>query len=1577
MLLAFAGGEGSPTGSLFKSGGNHLMKTHFRGWARAATIGRLLLGMVILMTAGGGTSSWAANKFWTGTSGNWNTAANWSPAGAPVNGDDLYFPSLAAGRFRNTTNNIPLPARRFASINFTDSGYFVRGNPVVVSNGITSLIDTGVNTFNLDVTLAAHQTFANLTPIFSMTGTINLSGFNLTVDAGEVGRALLLSGALTGSGDIRKIGLGYLNLGGSAANTYAGQLRVSFGELRLSKTPGLNAVTGPLTVDADARVQWFLSDQVADDATITVGDGAFLSLNGQNETVGPLDLTSATVDSGTGLLKLNGNVTTRVGFGPTYIRGRLDLGDATRILDVADSFAEQDLVISAAISGGARATPPLGVLVYAGLQKEGSGWLVLRGTNSYAGGFAANAGRVRVEANGAFGINPPVGFGGSVIINHGGYILLANVDVTTKTLVINQPTPSVSLASSGDCSWGGPLVLNTNVVFTGTGGILALSNSISGPGGLALQGDSFRLAGNQTNTFAGDLAITYGRLELAKSGVPAILQDRNLLIGGSFSGLPGAPAEARLLGSFQIEGPVTVDEGSVLDLNGFSDSLPGLTLIRGGDVQTGAGTLILQGDLRVIAGSPLPGARSAISGRLRVDGAPRTFHIAELGDPNPEAADLELSAILSGDQLLSKVGPGDLLLSGDNTPFVGSIVVREGDIYIEHPKALGSAAGSTRVEGSARLGLRGGIAVIGESLTLDSLGRATDGQLRSISGSNTWTGPIVIQQEATLRAESGAILNLESNISGPSGLTKIGPGILAYSGAGRSTYVGVTQIKEGTLVARRLLGDDRAFNSDVIVGEDLGDPGSAVLRLEQLAQIRDDARVTLRRSGRMQVLDAETIGSLLGRGEVVLANDSILELGFNHEDFTFDGLIGGNGTLGKTGVGITTLTANNTYTGPTLVTGGTLKVNGAQEPSPVTVWSGATLTGSGRVGNLTVQNLGNVVPKVDPRPLNAGTTTLEPGSNLRIALNGPTQVRERDQLAVRGPIDLNGAQLVLTRSPGYAPADGDELVIISNLGSGPILGTFAGLPEGSVLVRDGLRFHLTYVGGSGHDVSLVVTNVGLRYSSTRVDAGNGNGVIDPNECDHLFIALENRTGAAIGPIQARLDSGLQEIAITQAESAYASIPPLGFGTNSTPFQIRVPANLVCGRPIPLSLVVSAPGQGTFAIPFLVPSGSEGLVQTVGSTNIPKQILSLQTTNSTIVVTNEFIVARVDVSFHLTHPSVGDLRIALMSPTREVVLLSSNHGGTGDNFGSSCASRTVFRDTALIRIAAGSAPYVGAFAPDEPLSRFAGLSALGAWSLLVEDSLDGDDGALQCWSLTFHQASCQDGGGECESCITVAGTLDASSPTVADRPDPVDLTPSGCGNIRPCPGTTTLRSLPPYHYQVHAFTNLGPETCVTAVLDVPCAGYQHALFATAYLNHFNPTDRCSGYLGDSGNLLIEGPRGFSFRVPAGAVFEIMVQEMNLEFDTAGCDRYRLQIYGLPCPPPTLAIDRTDRTNYVRLSWSTAYPEFTARGRDGLEGIPPSTFTVGSYALPDPLSVVDGRYVVTNKATAPRRFYELVK
>jgi autotransporter-associated beta strand protein len=90
-------------------------------------------------------------------------------------------------------------------------------------------------------------------------------------------------------------------------------------------------------------------------------------------------------------------------------------------------------------------------------------------------------------------------------------------------------------------------------------------------------------------------------------------------------------------------------------------------------------------------------------------------------------------------------------------------------------------------------------------------------------------------------------------------------------------------------------------------------------------------------------------------------------LNFNHTstNYVFAPAISGYGTVNVL-AGITTLTANNTYTGATTISGGALIVNGSIASSNLTtVNSGAALIGSGTVGSTTV-NAGGFLMHFSP-----------------------------------------------------------------------------------------------------------------------------------------------------------------------------------------------------------------------------------------------------------------------------------------------------------------------------------------------------------------------------------------------------------------------------------------------------------------------------------------------------------------------------------------------------------------------------------------------------------------------------------
>ena len=136
---------------------------------------------------------------------------------------------------------------------------------------------------------------------------------------------------------------------------------------------------------------------------------------------------------------------------------------------------------------------------------------------------------------------------------------------------------------------------------------------------------------------------------------------------------------------------------------------------------------------------------------------------------------------------------------------------------------------------------------------------------------------------------------------------------------------------------------------------------------------------------------------------------------------------------------------------------------------------------------------------------------------------------------------------------------------------------------------------------------------------------------------------------------------------------------------------------------------------------------------------------------------------------------------------------------------------------------------------------------------------------------------------------------------------------------------------------------------------------------------NPLDLCANYLGDNGSRVVGGSAGYSFELAAGAKFVVVVNEVNPTGPNQGCGNYTLDLYGLPCPPPSLHIARDAGPDKVRLFWSTAYPDFQLQRSSSLNGTPPFPFA----NVPAVPFVIGGDYNVTNSATANDDYFRLRK
>ena len=150
----------------------------------------LLLGLLLAVAAfsgasPGGTAHAATSRAWTGAvDGVWSTPGNWSPAGAPVNGDSV---QIGAAAFGKTLNN-NRPAGLVLDTLSVSEGVTIVGNRIAISSAI-QVTKVGDVVLDLPIVLAGDAQVslptdarlfmrARLSPI----GTIAL-------DMAEIGRA--------------------------------------------------------------------------------------------------------------------------------------------------------------------------------------------------------------------------------------------------------------------------------------------------------------------------------------------------------------------------------------------------------------------------------------------------------------------------------------------------------------------------------------------------------------------------------------------------------------------------------------------------------------------------------------------------------------------------------------------------------------------------------------------------------------------------------------------------------------------------------------------------------------------------------------------------------------------------------------------------------------------------------------------------------------------------------------------------------------------------------------------------------------------------------------------------------------------------------------------------------------------------------------------------------------------------------------------------------------------------------------------------------------------------------------------
>ncbi len=468
---------------------------------------------------------------------------------------------------------------------------------------------------------------------------------------------------------------------------------------------------------------------------------------------------------------------------------------------------------------------------------------------------------------------------------------------------------------------------------------------------------------------------------------------------------------------------------------------------------------------------------------------------------------------------LEKRGSMDLGLSANNTAFSGSWLVSNGNLQLLNNNALGSptsinvtqtspalpalsGAGSIQVNGS---GLN-----IANNVTIQGTGFNGFGALQSI-GQNTWSGTITVAGTSSLGGGAGSEFIINGQITQAAGipvssqLIKTGAGTVVVSQAQTSLNLPIS-VQEGTLLVQAP-GNLGIGTNQVTVSTSVP-VNSATLALDGgTAGAISISNRTLNLDG-TGVAGAGALRSISGNntwgGNVNLAGTMQLAyVGVDTGTLTLSGKInGGSSTLQKTGAGTLIISGIGNNQGSTVVGAGTVYQLG-QDNVPVFVNTSGTLQGSGRIGvlNMSAGQNGTVTPGTQTSNVSVLTTSgISAQSSVGVFsfdlnTSGAVAGTAYDQLAVNGTVNLSGSP-VLHVNLNFNPIVRDTIyTIINNDGSDPVVGTFNGQAEGSLITvldasGDSVSYRISYVGGTGNDVTLTCVGVLTTNILTSSDVDN-------------------------------------------------------------------------------------------------------------------------------------------------------------------------------------------------------------------------------------------------------------------------------------------------------------------------------------------------------------------------------------------------------------------------------------------------------------------------------------------------------
>jgi fibronectin-binding autotransporter adhesin len=873
--------------------------------------------------------------------------------------------------------------------------------PVTVTTATTTLGSAGrlTNSSSLDITSGQ----------LSLGGNESVASFSLT------------AGTLGGSGTLSSAA-GYTLSGGTvSANLGSGLASSSTGTTALNGT-----LAGDLTVSG-GTVNLGAADRLSNTSAIAVSSGT-LGISTFNDTVGSFTLSGGSLGGSTGILTAatyalqGGTVDARLG------AGAITVSTATTTLGSAGRFSSTPSL--AITSGQLTLAGDETVSTYSqspGTTLGGSG--ILTATT-----YALNGGTINARLGAG---TATVSSGTTTLSSAGRLSPTTNVSVPTGTLNLGGDETISTYAHSGGTLGGTGKLTATSFALTGG----TINVGFAGTGSVTVTSGTTSLGGDSTG-FTGATTVSGGTLSLETStalGSSAVTMSSGEVFGGAGT----TRANAIVIGTAAGVGPASLLAGWDFQTttNGGTASASSPNTPTSFTANFGTGNLYLNGtngsstwlssELDAFAGTTVNGG----TGFATTTGAPATLSV--LGG-NANSA--------NGKSMVFKVNMANLSnlvvsyatrwsgtsgftsqdwsysTDGSNWLSLQTITQLTTTFTTQTLSSISALNGATNAY--VRLTLSGASASSGNN-RLDNIqfnantttvasGSGTLGI--SVPGTTTFSGPITVNNTATLSAVAGGTANFSGVLGGPGSISKTGAGSVVLSAA--NTYTGSTTITTGTLQLgsggttgslsissaitnngtftinrSNAVSQGTDFSSSAITGTGgLSQAGSGTTTLNAANTYSGGTTLS---AGRLNLNNASAIGTgafTITGGSIdatvpgiTLSTNNVLNL---NADFTFAGTnnlnlgtgdinlnanriitvtantltLGGNitselYTITKQGDGTLNLTGTNAYTGPTTISSGVVSISNVAAlgtgTAAVSIAGGSSLEYSGATDTLT------------------------------------------------------------------------------------------------------------------------------------------------------------------------------------------------------------------------------------------------------------------------------------------------------------------------------------------------------------------------------------------------------------------------------------------------------------------------------------------------------------------------------------------------------------------------------------------------------------------------------------------------